>query len=188
MTKLVQKPKIEVKEGLKLSEEEMIWELVKIKSGKQILQKLKVGLANLEIKVEDMQWTIDNSFSTTQKEAQKEMVKLQQLLKETKLSEDDDSIEGMPYIPQETKNNNSDSQSVTMDSIRDKDGESYKTTDATSQHNMSTDKKRKISKKESSSSKEDDNDDGYNAEEYDEQVMLMTGETDRKKGRRGERR
>ena len=73
---------IDMKEGSKLREEEMIQELEKTKSGEQILQEVQVGLANLETEIEDVQWTIDNSSGATLKEAHEEMVRLQQLLKE----------------------------------------------------------------------------------------------------------
>ena len=161
----------------------MIQELEKTKSGEQILQEVTEGLANLETEIKDMKQTVNNSSDATQKESQKEMVRLQQLLKETKSSEEDDSMEGMPYTPQEKGINNSDSQSVTMDSVGDDNYESYKTTDEMSQDDTLTYKKMETSdKEESSTSKEDNNNDGHNAaEDYDEQVMPITGEIERKR-------
>jgi len=75
---------------------------------------------------------MDNSSGTTLKETHKEMVRLQQLLKETNLSEEDDSMDGTPYIPPDTGINNSNSQSVVMDES-DNDNESYHTNKEMSQ-------------------------------------------------------
>ena len=49
------------------------------------------------------------------------MAKLQQLLKETELSDGDDSMNGMPHIPSDTGINNSDSEPAAMNEGNDDD-------------------------------------------------------------------
>mmetsp|Transcript_14074 Transcript_14074/g.15740 ORF Transcript_14074/g.15740 Transcript_14074/m.15740 type:complete len:250 (-) Transcript_14074:300-1049(-) len=123
----------EVNEGSKLSEEEMIRESERTKSGEEILKDIEVGLYETEI--EDVQYIFDNSNGVELEMAQEKMVKLQQLLKETELSDDDGSMDGMPCTPSDTGINNSDSEPVAMNEGNDDDDdkESYHTNDGMGQ-------------------------------------------------------
>ena len=77
-----------------LSQEEMLREIITTKNAEQIYEEIKEGLTGLKNEIEEVQRTIDNTTSTTRREAQEEMLVLQELLRDTEYSEDEDSKDG----------------------------------------------------------------------------------------------
>ena len=77
-----------------LSQEEMLREIVTTKSAEQIYEEIKEGLADLKNEIKEVQWTIDNTTGITQKDAQEEMMGLQQLLRETEYGKEEDGKDG----------------------------------------------------------------------------------------------
>ena len=77
-----------------LSQEEMLREIITTKNAEQIYEEIKEGLTGLKNEIEEVQRTIDNTTGTTRREAQEEMLVLQELLRDTEYSEDEDSKDG----------------------------------------------------------------------------------------------